>query len=403
MAVNPVLPNFTEQDATAYKTAIDTTSEAQNASGAFYCHESVTPDMLVLAEGGFLASGEAVESESVAQPANPAAQNRIDLMQLDSIKGVFTVVGGVESASPVAPPPSSGNLPLAQIYRTPIDTAIRNNAISDSRSLFSETSIQVLKRAEGNPQPNLDGVTGSVVMTQSGVIAQNIDKLLENQWGVQSFWVRVLQFGGNTFTINTLSIDTQVRVHGSFELNGTGVVTIGNGGAADIPPFMISALAVQPSVTEVVVDGVNITFEGYGMGSIVPNFTLVNGGTVTMANWWTGGRTAHVATGVLPGVDWANFGAPWRGIAVSEMPGNKYSLSGLIAKTGTPAEGEVVATVGASRAHPTMTISLGSAIYRTTTTNEIVLLVLQSTGEIMMHGATLAEGNLYLDGIEWLV
>jgi len=124
-----------------YKNNIDSSIRA-NASLAtnFYPHESSTPAMTVDMEAGRIwdfASGALIEEAArvTSTITAPVTNPRIDRIEVDPATGNYSILTGVESASPIAPAYTAGHYPICQILLAISDTAIYNTQIIDERPL----------------------------------------------------------------------------------------------------------------------------------------------------------------------------------------------------------------------------------------------------------------------------
>ncbi|HLI13468.1 MAG TPA: hypothetical protein VKY65_17895 [Alphaproteobacteria bacterium] len=131
--------NFTTQDPTTYKGAIDGNfAVAAPIVAGFAPHAGSPPAMTVTVEAGQFWNGAAI----VAQPlqtsaviAAPVANPRIDRVVIDQATGAIAVVTGTEAASPAPPAIPAGKVPCAQIALAVGQSAIGNSGITDERSL----------------------------------------------------------------------------------------------------------------------------------------------------------------------------------------------------------------------------------------------------------------------------
>lgn len=143
--------DFTTQDATTYKAAIDGGfSVMARLATAFAPHAQATPDMTVAVDAGALLSwGNVVPvaAQSTAIIAAPVANPRVDRVVINAGNGVIATVTGTESATPTAPPIPAGFLPIAQVLLQPGVTGITNAMISDERitgNLMPAGNVRVL-------------------------------------------------------------------------------------------------------------------------------------------------------------------------------------------------------------------------------------------------------------------
>ena len=135
-----VQPDFTSQDAAAYKAAIDTcVAVLARMSGGFAPHAQSTPDMTIKLDAGSIPGSGAVATEVSAQNTGtitaPSANPRIDVVYVDQLTGVIGVATGAEAASPSTPVVPSGKVGMAKINLVVSQTEIANADIEDVRAV----------------------------------------------------------------------------------------------------------------------------------------------------------------------------------------------------------------------------------------------------------------------------
>ena len=138
MPVASFLPtDFTTQDATTYKAALDGNgSVLARLAAAFAPDQQAAPNMTVVVGAGALMTwGNVVPigAQSTAIITAPAANPRIDRVVIDAGNGVIATLLGTESVTPAAPAIPSGYLPIAQVLLAPGATSITNAMITDER------------------------------------------------------------------------------------------------------------------------------------------------------------------------------------------------------------------------------------------------------------------------------
>ena len=138
MPVATFLQNdFTTQDATTYKAALDgNINVLARLAAAFAPSQQATPNMTVAVSAGALMTwGNVVPvaEQSTGIIVTPVANPRIDRVVIDAGNGVIATVTGTESASPVPPAIPAGFLPVAQVLLAPGATSITNAMITDER------------------------------------------------------------------------------------------------------------------------------------------------------------------------------------------------------------------------------------------------------------------------------
>ena len=138
MAVStPIVPDFTADSATVYKTKIDDNANVdKRVSWAFAPHQQTVADMTVRLEAGQLFDGtdlvEVAAQTTVAVVAPTVA--RIDRVVIDSITGAVSIITGTDQASPPVPALTSGVFPICQISLLVSQTSIVNADITDERA-----------------------------------------------------------------------------------------------------------------------------------------------------------------------------------------------------------------------------------------------------------------------------
>lgn len=139
MASTMKQPDFTAQNPTEYKTAIDdAVNVMKRLAGSFGCHQTEPATMTVQVDAGVIWDGIAATLTNVAQQTTttitaPGSNSRIDRVVVDALTGLYTVVTGTASPSPVAPAIPDGKLPVAQILIPTGTPAITNSMITDER------------------------------------------------------------------------------------------------------------------------------------------------------------------------------------------------------------------------------------------------------------------------------
>lgn len=165
MPVSPIAqPNFTSQDATTYKTAIDdSTNVSSNIGHAFAPTQKSTPGMLITVNPGVITIDGQPEYKAAQDTTTivaPVSNSRIDRVFLDPSDGNVGVATGVESASPSAPTIPSFGIPIARIFLYVGQTSILNDDITDERALFSDSTSNnsaVAREIGGTAYQNLLG------------------------------------------------------------------------------------------------------------------------------------------------------------------------------------------------------------------------------------------------------
>lgn len=169
-----VQPNYLTQSASAYKAAIDAAIAVLNSIGGdFAPHASTAPNMQVVIDAGriFKPGGTIV---SVAQQTTgaliaPVSNPRIDRIVVDSEDGVYSVLTGTESASPVAPAIPNGKLPVCQISMTVGMTTIANSIITDERTTYGPLA-KLLRMPVESVVAATTGFTREVLLVDRGIL-----------------------------------------------------------------------------------------------------------------------------------------------------------------------------------------------------------------------------------------
>jgi len=133
------LPDNTNQDPATYKRNIDATAQVHHElAGQFAVHESATPGMSIVVDGGVIFTGATLLNSTLKTLSGigaPAADPRIDLIYLNSLTGGIVKLAGVESSSPIIPNVPAKCWPLAYIELSVGMTAITNAEIVPIRAL----------------------------------------------------------------------------------------------------------------------------------------------------------------------------------------------------------------------------------------------------------------------------
>ncbi len=141
-----VQPNYTTQSAAAYKANLDAAIAAfLRVAGAFAPHQtyggSPNPDRSVELDAGLIWNGSYMR-EIPGQIVSGFAVvgsglQRIDLVVVDAVTGVASIVAGFAQSSgspgPSAPAPTTGKFPVCEVLLTSSDTLITNSMITDRR------------------------------------------------------------------------------------------------------------------------------------------------------------------------------------------------------------------------------------------------------------------------------
>ncbi len=146
--------DFTTQDSTTYKAAIDgNINVLARLAAAFAPSQQATPNMTVaIGAGAVMVWGNVVlvAAQSTSVIVTPVTNSRIDRVVIDAGIGVIATVTGTESATPMAPAIPSGYLPIAQVLLAPGTTGITNAMITDERiggNLQPAGSVRVLAQS----------------------------------------------------------------------------------------------------------------------------------------------------------------------------------------------------------------------------------------------------------------
>jgi hypothetical protein len=184
---------FTTQDPTTYKSAIDGNFAVLERVGAmFAAQQAAAPNMTVIIRAGSIMNNGAlveVAQQTTITITAPVSTSRIDRIVIDQQTGIYTIVAGVVSGSPVAPAIPAGKLPCAQLLLQSTSTTITNAMITDER-VFVSTST-VLYAPLDSPT-----FTGIVTIPNGGVLGTPASGVLTNCTGTAAG----LNIGGNAAT-----------------------------------------------------------------------------------------------------------------------------------------------------------------------------------------------------------
>ena len=137
--------NFTVDDAATYKGKLDANiAVLAGIAAQFAAHAAATPNMTVLIDAGLLFKDTiltAVSQQTTTTLVAPVSNPRIDRLVIDAATGVYSVIAGVEAASPVAPAITMGKLPIARLAMTVGMTVIANAIITDERTSLISSSV----------------------------------------------------------------------------------------------------------------------------------------------------------------------------------------------------------------------------------------------------------------------
>lgn len=132
-------PNSTTQSGTAYKNALDNSSNVMKRVGvAFAPHAQTTENMTIRIDAGVIAKVAGIHTEVAGQNSPsliaPSGNARFDIVFIDRVSGVCGVAAGSEALSPVDPAVPSGKLAIARIRLTAVMNEIANSDITDLRA-----------------------------------------------------------------------------------------------------------------------------------------------------------------------------------------------------------------------------------------------------------------------------
>ncbi len=140
MVAEPVLPNFTSQSASAYKSNIDAGfSVLQRLAWAFAPHD-FPGNMRIRIVAGAIFDGAtltevAAQSTLAGEMDAPTTNPRIDRVVIDRATGAYSIITGTEDASPVPPAITGDVVPVAQVALVVSQSTIVNDDITDERDL----------------------------------------------------------------------------------------------------------------------------------------------------------------------------------------------------------------------------------------------------------------------------
>lgn len=131
-------PDFTAQDAAAYKTSIDSSIAAlAQYAIQFAPTEMATPAMGIQVDAGLMMDGTVLPAQNLTGIGAPSSDPRIDRVYLDINTQTLQRLVGTEAASPTPPPYPIGVFPICQIVFYVGQTSIVNADIIDERNMIS--------------------------------------------------------------------------------------------------------------------------------------------------------------------------------------------------------------------------------------------------------------------------
>jgi hypothetical protein len=151
-------------------------------AGAFAVHEAAVPGMTVVVDTGRLQAGIALveqAQQTTGVITAPVTDPRNDIVVVDSATAAFSVLTGVEAASPVDPAIPAGKIPLARVRLLTSTTVITNTIIDDLRPLIrgASSNKQGANLAVAAALPLLDDGDWNFVVSGSGGSISSFDSV----------------------------------------------------------------------------------------------------------------------------------------------------------------------------------------------------------------------------------
>jgi len=132
-----IAPSFVMQDATTYKTAIDSSvSVLSEVAQNLAPREAVPRGMKIIVDRGKLPDGREIPAQEITGIAIPTANPRIDRVVLDYNTGTLERLVGTEASSPTPPAILMGRVPICRLYLYPTKSEILNEDIVDERTFL---------------------------------------------------------------------------------------------------------------------------------------------------------------------------------------------------------------------------------------------------------------------------
>lgn len=201
-------PEFTTQDAATYKANIDNSIDVLAQTGKqFAPREMASPALGITVEAGLLMDGTVVAAQNITGIGAPTANPRIDRIYYDLNLRSFQRVVGSEAATPTPPALPYGVFPVASVYMTVGMTAIRNDDITDDRTMIVAPAAFFAG----------DGYTS--IVDAAGLLRMIIGKAGSDN----RFIVRLHNDSSATYVIQNSSGQTvaEIEASGNMRLKGT--------------------------------------------------------------------------------------------------------------------------------------------------------------------------------------
>jgi hypothetical protein len=219
-------PDYTNQTATAYKTAIDgAINVLKRIAQAFAPHEQTSPNMTVRVDAGYIWSGTAlteVAAQSTGTITAPVGNPRIDRVVVDATTGAVSVVTGTPAASPTPPAIPAGKIPVAQVLLQTSSSTITNSMITDERvtAAGGSGSWKFLSKQTASASAQID-ITLPAGYNAFKIVAYNIRPATDDV----DLWVRFSDDDGATFEADATDYSWSSVIQSSLVLS-TGSVQI---------------------------------------------------------------------------------------------------------------------------------------------------------------------------------
>ena len=304
--------DFTTQDSTTYKAAIDgNINVLARLAAAFAPSQQATPNMTVaIGAGAVMVWGNVVlvAAQSTAVIAAPVTNPRIDRVVIDAGTGVIATVSGTESATPTAPAIPAGYMPIAQISLQTGVTSITNAMITDERvsgNLQPAGSVRLLAQNAvpasfvavaaiftgatvannaGNVQLSSTGAHG---LTATPAVGASVYIAWSGGTGVSGFYKVVSVDGATTFTVQLpyatgLGTPTVTPVATDVVMASIPILagSVSANGSLDCEVFFDGTPSANGKTTSWYMGATKIDANAFTTGPQISHWRLINRGTI---------------------------------------------------------------------------------------------------------------------------
>ena len=253
----------------------------------FTPYAQTVPNMTISLAAGHVLSGTTLTEVAIQTTTTftaPVSTSRIDRVVISSTTGVYSVVTGTASASPVAPAIPTGYYPVAQVLLTSTSTSITDSMITDERDFgFSGANLVSLNLQ----QTWTKSQSGAIVqLTDAATITPDFS--LANNFAVQ--------LAGNRTLANPTNMTAGQSGQISIYQDSTGSRTLAYGWGFVFPNGTVPSL----STTALYKDELCYDVQVYNTATVTITIATPAVISWTAHGLKTGDRIQLTTTGTLP-------------------------------------------------------------------------------------------------------